>query len=101
PPPPTLYTLSLHDALPIWTGYIPFEMLPSTFNPPSGIVATANSRITPDGYPYSISTGWEAPWRSARIYSVLESGKKFSLADMLRSEEHTSELQSLRHLVCR
>ena len=71
------------DNLHEWTGYIPFEKLPSTFNPPSGIIATANSRITPDGYPYSISTGWEAPWRSARIYSLLESGKKFSAADML------------------
>src|SRR5437667_860904 len=71
------------DDLHEWTGYIPFEKLPSTFNPPSGIIATANSRITPDGYPYSISTGWEAPWRSARIYSVLESGKKFSVPDML------------------
>ena len=66
-----------------WTGYIPFDKLPSVYNPPSGIIATANSRITPDGYPYSISTGWEAPWRSARIYRVLESGKKFSAADML------------------
>ena len=66
-----------------WTGYIPFDKLPRAYNPPSGIIATANSRITPDGYPYSISTGWEAPWRSARIYRVLESGKKFSAADML------------------
>jgi penicillin amidase len=66
-----------------WTGYVPFEKLPSVYNPPSGIIATANSRITPDGYPHSISTGWEAPWRSARIYRVLESGKKFSSADML------------------
>ena len=66
-----------------WTGYIPFDKLPSIYNPPSGIIATANSRITPDGYPNSISTGWEAPWRSARIYRVLESGKKFSSADML------------------
>jgi penicillin amidase len=66
-----------------WIGYIPFDKLPSAFNPASGIVATANGRITPDGYPYSISTGWEAPWRSARIYRVLESGKKFSAADML------------------
>jgi penicillin amidase len=66
-----------------WTSYIPFEKLPSVFNPPSGMVATANSRITPDGYPYSISTEWGAPWRTARIYRVLESGKKFSAADML------------------
>jgi penicillin amidase len=66
-----------------WTGYIPFDKLPSVYNPASGIIATANGRVTPDGYPYSISTGWEAPWRTARIYRVLESGKKFSAADML------------------
>jgi len=66
-----------------WTGYIPFDKLPSVYNPASGVIATANGRITPDGYPYSISTGWEAPWRTARIYRVLESGKKFSPADML------------------
>jgi penicillin amidase len=66
-----------------WTGYIPFEKLPSIFNPVSGIIATANGRITPDNYPYSISTGWESPWRTSRIYRVLESGKKFSAADML------------------
>lgn len=66
-----------------WTGYIPFDKLPSIYNPPSGILATANARITPDGYPYSISVEWEAPWRTARIYRVLESGKKFAPADML------------------
>jgi len=69
-----------------WVGYVPFEKLPSVFNPPSGIIATANSRITPDGYRYPLSTEWEAPWRSARIYRVLESGKKFSAADMLALE---------------
>src|SRR5579864_210169 len=69
-----------------WVGYVPFEKLPSVFNPPSGIIATANSRITPDGYRYSLSTEWEAPWRTARIYRVLESGRKFSAADMLTLE---------------
>ena len=66
-----------------WTSYIPFDKLPSTYNPPSGIIATANGRITPDDYPNSISMEWEAPWRTARIYHVLESGRKFSAADML------------------
>jgi penicillin amidase len=69
-----------------WTGYIPFDRLPSIYNPPSGVIATANGRITPDGYPYSISTEWEAPWRVERIYHVLESGRKFSTADMLALE---------------
>ena len=66
-----------------WTGYIPFDKLPNIYDPSWGVIATANGRITPDNYPYSISTGWEAPWRTERIYRVLESGKKLSPADML------------------
>ena len=72
-----------------WTGYIPFDQLPNVFNPPTGVIATANGRITPDGYPFSISTEWEAPWRTARIYRVLESGRKFSAADMLALQTDT------------
>ncbi|HXC42734.1 MAG TPA: penicillin acylase family protein [Candidatus Dormibacteraeota bacterium] len=66
-----------------WTSYIPFDKLPSIYNPPSGVIATANGRITPYGYPYSISAEWEAPWRTERIYHVLESGRKFAASDML------------------
>lgn len=79
-----------------WTGYIPFDKMPSVLNPPSGILATANGRITPDKYPYSISTEWEAPWRTDRIYRVLESGKMFSAADMLALQTDVySELDRL------
>lgn len=66
-----------------WTGYIPFEKLPSIYDPSWGILATANGRITPDGFPYTVSKDWDAPWRTERIYHVLESGKKFAAADML------------------
>ncbi|HVP43757.1 MAG TPA: penicillin acylase family protein [Terriglobales bacterium] len=66
-----------------WTGYIPFDQLPRVLDPPSGIIATANGRIVPNRYPYLISTHWMAPYRTERIYKVLQSGKKFSAADML------------------
>jgi penicillin amidase len=66
-----------------WKGWVPFDEMPHVYDPPEGILATANGRITPDGYKYSISTEWEAPWRTDRIYRVLESGKKFAPADML------------------
>ncbi len=66
-----------------WKGWIPFEDMPHVYDPPEGILATANGRIAPDGYRYSISTNWDAPWRTDRIYRVLESGKKFAPADML------------------
>jgi penicillin G amidase len=69
-----------------WTSYIPFDKLPSIYNPPSGVIATANGRITPDGYRNSISVEWEAPWRTERIYHVLESGRKFAATDMLALE---------------
>ena len=66
-----------------WKGYIPFDEMPRVYDPETGILATANGRITPDGYKYSISSEWEAPWRTDRIYRVLQSGKKFAPADML------------------
>jgi penicillin amidase len=66
-----------------WKGWIPFDDMPHAYDPPEGILATANGRITPKGYKYSISTEWVAPWRTDRIYRVLESGRKFAPADML------------------
>jgi penicillin amidase len=66
-----------------WTGYVPFEEMPMVYNPPSGIIATANGRITKDGYKYSITKEWESPYRTERIYRVLRENKKFTAADML------------------
>src|SRR5207247_9435312 len=71
------------DNLHEWPSYIPFEQLPSIFNPSSGIIATANSRITPDEDPYSICTCWEAPWTAARISRVLEASTEFRVPDIL------------------
>lgn len=71
------------DDLHEWTGYIPFDKMPSIYNPPSGVIATANGRVTPDKYPHSVSAEWEAPWRTERIYHVLESGRKFSALELL------------------
>ncbi|MGE5322212.1 MAG: penicillin acylase family protein, partial [Actinomycetota bacterium] len=66
-----------------WTGYLPFDKLPDVYNPPGGVIATANSKITPKNYPYLLATQWFPPYRSQRIYHVLEDNKKFSPADML------------------
>jgi penicillin amidase len=55
-----------------WAGYIPFDQLPQAFDPPDGVLATANGRITPDGYRFPITLNWMAPYRTERIYKVLE-----------------------------
>jgi len=69
-----------------WTGYIPFDQMPQTFNPPAGIIATANGRITPDGYAYPLSCEWVSSERQQRIYHLLGADKKFTAADMLGVE---------------
>jgi penicillin amidase len=70
-----------------WTGYIPWDEMPSVFNPPGGILATANSRITPRNYRYRAANQWASAHRTWRIYQVLESwisaGRKLTPADML------------------
>jgi penicillin amidase len=73
-----------------WTGYIPFEQMPSTFDPPSGIIATANGRITPDGYPFQLGIEWVSGERTQRIYRVLQQDKKFTAADMLALQTDVS-----------
>src|SRR5271165_2476966 len=66
-----------------WTGYVPFDQLPNVYDPRSGIIATANGRVTPDGYPYLLSIEWMGPYRTERIYKLLNARKKFTPADML------------------
>lgn len=66
-----------------WVDTIPFEHMPHAFNPPEGILATANNRVVPDDYPYYVTEGWIAPARVARIYQLLQEEKKFTPADFL------------------
>jgi penicillin amidase len=66
-----------------WTGYVPYDKLPSVYDPPSGIIATANGRVTPDGYPYTVSIEWGSPYRTERIYKLLNTKKKLTPTDML------------------
>src|SRR5262245_39556783 len=99
--PTTSYTLSLHDALPIFK-YVfdntvdrkaALDYLKGGNSKPSDIDVEAGHKLTvtfasqsatlPDGQSSVVAAG--CPDRTG----------------LFRSEEHTSELQSLRHLVCR
>ena len=65
-----------------WTGYIPFEELPQTFNPEQHFIATANNRVVDDSYPYYITHEWRNGYRAQRIRDLLTSKGKLSLSDM-------------------
>lgn len=64
-----------------WTGYIPFEKLPRLFDPPSGIIVTANQRIVGTDYPYFLTREWAAPYRARRILELLEAKPKLTVDD--------------------
>jgi penicillin amidase len=67
-----------------WAGYIPFDQLPQIADPPGGILATANARVTPDLYTFPITLDWSAPYRNERIWKVLSAAKSLTPADMLK-----------------
>ncbi len=56
-----------------WTGYIPFEELPNSFNPPQGYIAAANNAVIGGEYPYFISAEWDYGYRARRIVEMIES----------------------------
>ena len=72
-----------------WQGSLPFEQLPSVLDPDGGIVATANARITPDGYPYPLALNWDEPYRNERIWKWLASHARLTPADMLHLQMDT------------
>jgi penicillin G amidase len=78
-----------------WLGYVPFEDLPHSYNPPGGIIVTANSRVVPDGYPYFLTHTWAAPWRTARIFQMLEAGANFDVESMLRIDMDVHSLEDI------
>ncbi|WP_243228569.1 penicillin acylase family protein [Microbacterium sp. CIAB417] len=55
-----------------WTGYIPFEDLPVSYNPASGYIVTANNAIVTDDYDYFLSRDWDYGYRAARIAHLIE-----------------------------
>ncbi len=67
-----------------WTGYIPFEALPYEYDPPDGMIATANQAVVPRGYPYHLSTTWDYGYRSQQIADLLADGGKLDAMAMTR-----------------
>ncbi|NWF69396.1 MAG: penicillin acylase family protein [Chloroflexi bacterium] len=66
-----------------WRGYLPFEYLPTLFNPERGYITTANQAIVPEAYyaylqqelgpgTYTITQDWDYGYRGMRINQLIE-----------------------------
>jgi penicillin amidase len=58
-----------------WKKYIPFENLPSVFNPSQKYIVTANNAVVDSDYPYFISADWDYGYRAKRIVEMIEEKK--------------------------
>jgi penicillin amidase len=59
-----------------WTSFIPIAKLPQLYDPPSGIIVTANQRIVGTDYPYFLTHSWAQPYRARRILDMLNETPK-------------------------
>lgn len=81
-----------------WIGYIPFEQLPFTFNPPSGYLVTANHAVVDESYPYVITKDWDYGFRAQRILDLLsakEAGFDFASFREIQGDNYNLNAQRL------
>jgi penicillin G amidase len=72
------------DARYDWAGYIPFDALPRSFNPPAGSIVSANQKVTPAGYRHHITFEWQPPYRAQRIGELLLKDPQHTAASFAR-----------------
>ncbi len=70
-----------------WDGYIPFDQLPSAYNPPSGYVVTANQDPFPENYADTVTGVFASPYRSNQIGDMLRAQPKLTPQDTLRIQK--------------
>jgi penicillin G amidase len=89
----------IQDAQHEWQGYIAFDAMPGVVDPPSGFLATANSRVTTDKSPYPITLEWQDPYRVERIYKLLQGRDQVAPKDMLavQTDIYSEMDQELAH----
>jgi penicillin amidase len=79
-----------------WTGYIPYDELPTAFNPATHYLVTASNKVVSDAYPYFISADWAEPSRATRINELLEARTDLTVDDMLAIQADTYSIPATR-----
>ena len=66
-----------------WLGYVPFDSLPFTLNPESGMLSSANNKTVDESYPFHISHWFDMPYRIDRIRELLAAKEKLGVDDFV------------------
>lgn len=78
-----------------WTSFIPFDKLPHSYDPPSGMIVTANQRIAGRDYPFHVSHVWAPPYRARRIFDLLSAKPKLTTDDFRRIQGDVHSIANL------
>ncbi|MGZ5413748.1 MAG: penicillin acylase family protein [Aeromicrobium sp.] len=80
-----------------WKGSIPFDELPTVFNPTEGFIVTANQQVIGDQYKPNLGKDTAAGYRSQRVRDLLARKPKASVADMtgLQLDQFSSNARQL------
>ncbi len=81
-----------------WIGTLPFAALPQGHGEGQGWLATANNKVTPEGYRPFIAAYWPGDERFQRIRAMLTARDKFTAGDFERMQQDTLS-QPLKDLV--
>jgi penicillin G amidase len=70
-----------------WDGYIPFEQLPNSYNPPNGYIVTANQNPFPGDFAFHVNGNFPPEFRSREILDLLRATPKLKPEDTLRIQK--------------
>jgi penicillin amidase len=82
-----------------WEGFIPFEELPFTYNPPSGMLISANQDPFPSTYSQPVAGYFGAPYRAEQIRHLLSARRKWTAEEMLAIQKDV--YSAFLHLLAR
>ncbi len=60
-----------------WTGFVPFEQMPTAYDPPEGFIVAANQQVSASRTPF-LTTEWDYGYRSERIRDLITATPKVS-----------------------
>jgi penicillin amidase len=84
-----------------WQGFIPFDRLPAFYNPPAGVIVTANQNPFPPDYAYAVNGNFASHYRSRQIRNLLMARNGWRAQDMLtvQKDVYSSFFQHLAQAI--
>ncbi len=71
-----------------WTGFVPFEQMPTAYDPAEGYLVAANQAVTASSTPF-LTTEWDYGYRSERIRTLIAATPKVTPERMTQIQGDT------------